>query len=168
MKTLAKKRTQRAEDKEEIRKFLCSHSVGTLGTVDHDGNPHISIIYFSLGKKFEVTFTTKRQTRKHRNITHNNRVMLIAYEAFSQTTVQILGTAKEITNLHEAGEAFKNTLKSSLKTSGIGIPPISKMYAGDYVAYRIIPEQINMTVFSRANPSNYQIYDTPRREAEII
>lgn len=163
--TAAPAHSQTAE-KRKIYEFLKSHPVGTIGTVDSECNPHIAIIYFSANRKFELTFTTKRQTRKHQNILSNSRVMLLAYEAFSQTSVQVTGTAEEITSLHEAGEVFKNTLKNSLKTSGVGIPPISKIF-GDYVAYRIKPEQIRMTEFSRANPSNYQIYDVATSHTQI-
>lgn len=166
MNNTLQKSPAQTEERRKIYDFLKSHPVATIGTVDDECNPHMAIIYFSVNRKFELTFTTKRQTKKHRNIKNNDRVMLLAYEAFSQTSVQITGTAEEITNLRTAGEVFKSTLKNSLKTSGVGIPPVSKIY-GDYVAYRIKPDQIRMTEFARANPSNYQIYDTASSHTSI-
>jgi general stress protein 26 len=150
-------------DQQKIYRFLHAHPVAALGTIDRAATPHIAIVYFSVDKDLVVTFTTKRQTKKHVNIMHNPEVMLLSHEVSSQTCAQITGIAEEIWDVEQAGEVFQKTLQHSLKTSGIGIPPVAKLQ-GDYVAYRVKPRQVLMTEFARANPSNYQLYDTPRDE----
>jgi len=149
-----------SESSKRIYDFLKLHSVGVLATVDPNSDPRATVIYYAVDEDFNITFTTKRDTKKHDNIQHNNHVQLVAYEASSQTTVQITGIAEDISDTPEANEVFSNTLKAAIRTSEAGVPPISKLYAGHYVAYRIKPKQIRMAVFIRPDPGGYDIYET--------
>ncbi len=149
-----------SESNRRIYNFLKVHPVGVLAMVDPEGNPHATVIYFSVDEEFNITFTTKRDTKKHDNLKHNNHVQLIAYEASSQTTVQITGIAKDISHEPEASEAFSNTVRASMQTSGADVPPISKLQAGHYVAYKLSPKQIRMAIFARPDPGGYDIYET--------
>jgi hypothetical protein len=47
-----------------------------------------------------------------------------------------------------------------MQTSEAGVPPISKLHAGDYVAYRISPKQIRMAMFIRPDPGGYELFET--------
>ncbi len=149
-----------SERNQRIYSFLKSHPVGTLASVDPNGDPHAVVIYYAVDENFDFVFMTKRDTKKHDNLQHNNHVMLVAYEPLSQTTVQITGTAKEIDDNVKAQEAFSGMLDASRQTSEAGIPPLSKLYAGYYVAYRLKPAQIRMAVFSRPDPGGYDMYET--------
>jgi general stress protein 26 len=148
------------ESKRRIRDFLTLHPVGVLATIDPNDNPHASVIYFSVDDDFNILFTTKHDTKKHDSLKHHNHAMLVTFEAESQSTVQITGVAEEITDSRDANEAFKGTLKASLQTSEAGIAPISKLYAGQYVAYRLKPKQIRMAIFSRPVGSGREIFET--------
>lgn len=143
-----------------ILNFLKSHPIGVLATVDPNGNPHATVIYFSTDDEFNVTFTTKSQTKKHDNLSHNNHAMLVAYETFSQTTVQITGTAELITNKAKADHISEETFRTSIDTSQAGDSPISKLYAGHEIAYKLKPVQIRMAVFMRPDPGGYDMYET--------
>lgn len=149
-----------SETNQQIYSFLRSHPVGVLSTVDPNGDPHAVVIYFSVDDNFGITFTTKKDTKKNDNLHFNDHIMLLSYEASSQTTVQVTGVAEDITGRPEAEEAFKGTLDASRRTSETGIPPITKLYAGDYVAYRIKPVQIRMGVFIRPDRGGYDMYQT--------
>lgn len=148
------------ESSQRILSFLKHHPIGTLSTVTPDGDPHGAVIYYSIDDDFIVRFTTKRKTRKFDNLTFRNRGMLVVYEAPSQTTVQVIGVTEEITDNAEAQAEFRNMLESSMETSQAGLPPISKLYAGSYVAMRLKPVQIRMAIFARPDPGGYDMYES--------
>lgn len=149
-----------SEKNERIYTFLKEQPVGVLASVDPNSNPHAAVIYFGIDEDFKVSFTTKRDTKKNDNIKHNNHVMLVAYDPLSQTTIQITGVAKEITDDKEAAEAFQNTLAAARRASNSNMPPISKLLAGHYVTYRVNPVQIRMAIFSRPDSGGYDIFET--------
>jgi general stress protein 26 len=150
-----------SESNQRVYDFLKSHPVGVLAMVDPNGNPHATVIYFSIEEDFSISFTTKRDTKKHDNLQHNNHVMLVAYEAETQTTTQVIGTAEDITDAQQAQETFTNTQIAASETSEeAGEPPISKLYAGEYVAYSLKPAQIRMAVFARPDSGGYDMYET--------
>lgn len=148
------------ESSQRIYEFLKTHPVGVLATVDPNNDPHAVAIYYSVDEGFNLSFTTKHDTKKHDNLKHNAHVMLVAHEESSQTTVQVTGVAEEVTDSSEANEIFKETVKAAMQTSDSGVPPISKLYAGSYEAWRIKPRQIRMAVFIRPDPGGYDIYET--------
>lgn len=149
------------ESKRNIFEFLKSNPVGVLATVSPEGKPHAAAVYFSINEKFKITFVTKLETRKYNNLSHNNNVMLVSFEPKSQTTAQITGQAEEITGIpDEAMQALRSTIWAALKTSETGIPPTSKLLAGNLTAFRIEPTQIRMAKFMRPDPGGYDIYET--------
>lgn len=131
-----------------------------MATVDPNGDPRATVIYYTVNEDFTITFMTKRDTKKHDNIQHNNHVQLVAYEASSQTTAQITGIAEDISDTPEANEVFNKMVTAAIRTSEAGVSPISKLYAGHYVAYKIAPKQIRMAVFIRPDPGGYDMYET--------
>lgn len=143
-----------------VKDFLTSQPVGVISTVNSKGRPHAAVVYFNVNEDLSLTFLTKIDTQKYRNLKRNNHVMIVAYEQESQTTVQVEGQAINITDTPEAEEVFKRTLQSVEKTSESGVPPISKLHAGHYVAYKIVPSQIRMAVFARPDPGGYEMYET--------
>ncbi|MDZ7786399.1 MAG: pyridoxamine 5'-phosphate oxidase family protein [Candidatus Saccharibacteria bacterium] len=161
MKKLNEPNASSSETNKRIFDFLKSHPVGVLATVDPNSNPHAAAVYYAVDKNFNVTFVTKKGTKKHDNLKHKNHVMMIAYEAETQTTAQITGVAEDISHSQkEANEAFRNMLDASMETSEAGLPPISKLEAGNYVAHKLTPRQIRMAVFLRPDKGGYDMYET--------
>lgn len=154
------KRAYASEKNERIYNFLQEQPVGVLATVDPNGNPHAAAIYFGVDEDFNIRFTTKRDTKKHDNLMHANHVMLVSYEPVSQSTVQVSGIAEEITDDNEANEAFQSMLNAARKVSDSDMPPISKLQAGHYVAFRIKPVQIRMAIFTRPDSGGYDMFET--------
>src|SRR5437879_6067966 len=96
MQTTAEELSQ--TEREKIINFLKAHPVAVLASVDARGDPHASTIYIGVDDGLNITFTTKRETHKYENILRHNKVMLVVYEAKSQTAVQISGRAIEVTD----------------------------------------------------------------------
>jgi nitroimidazol reductase NimA-like FMN-containing flavoprotein (pyridoxamine 5'-phosphate oxidase superfamily) len=148
------------ESTQRIYDFLKTHPIGVLATVDPNCDPHAAAVYFDVQQDFEITFVTKRDTRKHDNLRYKDHVMLIAYEPHTQTTVQVTAAAEELSEGEEAQAAFRHMLETAERTSEAGVPPISKLYAGYYVTYRLHPVQIRMAVFIRPDPGGYDMFET--------
>lgn len=136
-----------AEERSKIFDFLDSHPVGVLATVDAAGDPCASTIYFKVNDDLEVTFTTKRDTRKHQNIENKSKVMLVAYDAETQSAVQLSGTAKEEKDPETAQSIYHGTLHAAKQTGEDIVPPIAKIAAGPYIAYSLVPSIVSMSEY---------------------
>ena len=139
------------EQRHKIYEFLKQHPVGVLATVDANGNPHASTVYFGVDDQLNVTFTTKRGTEKHANIVRHDTIMLVAYDAANQSAVQASGKAVEITDQQEVLDIFRSTLQATQKTGDDEVPPIAKISAGPYVGYKITPDNIWLTEYGKGS-----------------
>lgn len=150
-----------SDRKQRIYDFLYGTPLGVLSMVDTGGLPRGSVIYFAIDEKFNLSFLTKAETSKYAALKNDGRVMLTVFEPMSQTTAQIIGTASQITDGHEVNAVASHILRATLETSEAGIPPISKLQAGPYVAFRIVPDQIRMVVYARPDPGEYsELFET--------
>lgn len=152
--------TNSPETEARVRSFLQSHPIGVLSTVTPRGKPHATVVYVSTNDDLSLSFLTKHNTTKTKNIKRNNHVMFVAYEPSSQTTLQAEGRAINITDTPEAEEVFRKTLQSVQNTSKSNTPPISKLDAGRYVAYKIVPNSIRIAVFAHGDNAMEMLYET--------
>lgn len=158
---LRKAASQFSDKKQRIYDFLFSTSVGVLSSVDPDGDPHGAVIYYTINRDFVISFLTKSQTKKYDNLVHNNHVMLTVFDPLSQTTVQVTGTATEEKNGFVMNQIAGRVLGTSLRTSDAGLPPLDKLVAGSYVAFKIAPVQVRMAVYARPDPGEYsELFET--------
>lgn len=146
----------RSEKNKEIYQFLVSHPVGIVSSVDPNNMPHAAVVYYWVNKQFQICFTTKQKTKKYDNLIKNDNAMFIVFDALEQITVQITAKAIDLSGSDELPEVFRHTIQASMNTSDAGIPPISKLAAGDYTAFRLDPVQIRMAVFNRPDPGGYE------------
>lgn len=144
------------ERRDRIFGFLRENQVGVLSTVDPNNDPHATAIYYAVEPDLTISFMTKSATKKSDNIAHNNHVMLLVYEPSSQTTVQINGQAKKIDDISRMNKIFSDILQAAWDTSEDGVPPITRLVAGEYVAYSIEPKQVRMAVYARPELGNYE------------
>jgi uncharacterized pyridoxamine 5'-phosphate oxidase family protein len=149
-----------ADLRERIHDFMKKYPIGVLSTVTPSGSPHAAVIYFSVDDKLTLRFTTKKGTRKHKNIQHDSHVMFVCFDAKSQTEVQVAGKATLITNTDEENLAFDGMLQASLHASKEGVPPLNKLDTGEFEAYRIEPSKITMEVYGRPDSGGYEMFET--------
>jgi general stress protein 26 len=138
-----------SEKRERIAGFLNANPVGVLATVDEHHRPHTSVIYFALDDHMNALFTTKTHTNKVANLKHDDHVELVVFDALTQTVCQITGTVWKITDEQETQDAFAATLRGTVQTGEGDVPPISKLVAGPYIAFKIVPSNIRMAVYAR-------------------
>lgn len=138
-----------------IYEFLDTNRIGVLASTSPDNEPHGSVIYHSTTQDFDVSFLTKKGTQKYRNLKIHNHVVLVVFDPHNQSVVQVYGSAKEITDSYEINRLAAAIFVTSLKNSDVGIPPIAKLDAGEYIAFVIKPDQIRMASYSNLESSNY-------------
>lgn len=144
-----------ADRNQRMYDFLKDTPVAVLSTVDPEGNPHGSVIYYTIDKEFKFSFITKIETKKYDNLIHNNHVMLTVFEPLTQTTVQLTGKATEIEDGFQINAIAVSTLGASMKTSDSGIPPLSKLEAGEVVGFEVSPVAVRMAVYARPDPGDF-------------
>lgn len=140
---------EKAEAKHKVKDFLTKNPVGVLSTAGGDSAPYSTTIYFVTDDNLNVYFLSKAETQKIKNIQDNNKIMLVAFEAKTQTNVQISGSAYEEKDGPSLQNIFKEILEVTRNTSNAEVPPISKLFAGAYVVYKIKPAQINYSVYNQ-------------------
>lgn len=133
---------------QRAKKFLMTHTSGVLATTCPDGTPHASVVYYTLDNG-AITFITKTHTQKSENLQHDGRADFVVYDEKSQTVVQLTGRAQTIKDSTRSSQVFRNALKASLHTAGSAIPPISKLPAGDYVAYQLRPNKARIVTYNQ-------------------
>jgi general stress protein 26 len=144
-----------SDKNKRIRKFLTQKNVGILATVDPNNDPYAAAVYYAIDHDFDLFFTTKDKTKKTDNLRHNNHAMVVVFDEETQTTVQLRGVAHEVTDAKQAERIFENTLSAAQYSSESGIPPISKLDAGEYIAFVLKPVDVRMAVYTRPESGDY-------------
>mgnify|MGYP001612559777 CR=1 FL=1 len=152
--------TTSPESADLIRNFLNGRYSGVLATADGAGNPHAAVVYFSFEDDFSLTFGTKSETQKYKNIEENKQVAFVVYDEVEQTIIQITGHAEVIEDQNKRQKVLNNMFRSSAERSLTATPPAEKLWAGDYVAVRIIPMVIKMAIYARPDSEGDDLYET--------
>ena len=82
-----------------IRAFLAEPRVGVLATVDPDGSPHQTVMWYLLDGG-EILFNTARGRRKPDNLARDPRVSLMVEDSYR--FVRVTGQVREIADRETA------------------------------------------------------------------
>lgn len=77
---------------EKQRAFLEAPRFGALATVDADGSPHLTVMWYLL-EGDEILFNTARERRKPNNLERDPRVSLLVFDGYR--FVRVGGRARE-------------------------------------------------------------------------
>ena len=149
-------RTSLLDRQKRIYGFLHRNHVGVLATVDPNHEPHGSVIYYVIDEQFTVSFLTKTSTKKYDNLINNDHSVLVVFESTSQTVAQVIGKATEIRDVDDINDIAAAVFENSLKGRKPGIPPVAKLPDGEFVAFRIVPDQIKLATYSHPDGGNTQ------------
>ncbi len=142
------------DQKEQLFTFLRNHPTAIIATVNEHNQPHTSVIYYAMSKAGNVLFITKEATQKHTNIQHNAHVALLVYDSQNRIVVQITGEATLLTDIKASETAFSEVLRASMEDSrDYPFSPLSKLRAGEYVAYEIKHPHIRKTEYAHQSSS---------------
>lgn len=150
-----------SESPDIIASFMNLHATGVLATSDAAGNPHGAVVYFKLHDDFTLTFATKTETQKYKNIEETKHAAFVVYDEKEQTAVQVTGRVETIEDHDERVEVINYMYITSPKLSMAVVPPAEKLLAGDYVALRLVPTVIKMAIYARPEAEeNEDLYET--------
>lgn len=142
-----------------ISLFLADHYSGVVATADVAANPHAAVVYYLPEPDFTLFFATKEETQKYKNIEENKQVAFVIYDEQAQTTLQISGHVRVVTESEEKRATLKNMKNSSLTLSSRLLPPAYKLSAGEYAVLQLIPQTIKMAVYARSEKDE-DLYET--------
>ena len=149
-----------SERNANVYSFMSHHPICVLCMVGEDNMPHSVVVYYSVDQEFNITFTTKSETKKVKSLDNNQNVQIVVYEPSLQTLVQVTGVATKITDKEKMGGVLRRTKNSAEHLSISGVAPIEKLLAGEHVMYLVRPSLISMAVFARPDSGGYDdIYE---------
>jgi nitroimidazol reductase NimA-like FMN-containing flavoprotein (pyridoxamine 5'-phosphate oxidase superfamily) len=132
------------EAKTEALKFLrTDNSVGMVATIDSNGQPFLSPVYYAMGSEFDLFFVTAVTTHKARNISINDKVAFSVGSGPEYISVMIRGRAS-VAKSDEADRAF-TILKEKITENKKGDSPLEKMEdlkEQNLIVYKITPERV--------------------------
>jgi general stress protein 26 len=144
------------ERQRRIHDFLNKNHVGVLATVDPNGDPHGAVVYHTIDKGFDISFLTKTGTKKYDNLVRDNHVVLVVFEPTSQAVVTVTGKAYEVVRDSDIEVVATEIYEDNFRDKKNGVPPISKLQAGDCAAFDIIPDQIKMAEYADSGVGDYE------------
>lgn len=144
---------------QRIRDFLESNPVAALATADVHGIPYASTIYFVVDKDFNFFFVTKQETQKYKNLTDNKHAALTIHDTENQTTVQVTGSVKLINDINRFMDIYDQILTISSGVSSSDRPPVSKLFAGDYVLFCLVPNSVRLAEYSNPDHGEMKIFE---------
>jgi general stress protein 26 len=134
------------EDK--VNDFIKSHTSAVIATVDSEGQPSTSTIFYAVGKKNALHFITKTQTTKFKNLRVNNRAALTILDKDNPIAVNIDGYVTEVTDPTERDTILQELFKLSYGNLQ-DYAPIIKLHKGTFSALIFTPSRAKMTDFTQ-------------------
>jgi PPOX class probable F420-dependent enzyme len=120
---------------EDVRRILDGKNFATVATLDANGSPHTSVVWF-LRDGDHLLFSTKVNRVKARNIARDPRVALSVFELDNPySSVDVRGTAELIL---DEGKA----LPQQVSMKYLGEPPPPEPAGDERYIVRITPEKI--------------------------
>jgi len=141
---------------QRIASFLKANHIGILATADKTGTPQAAAMYYALDDELNIYFITKKGTAKGRNLEQNPLVAFTVYEAASQSTLQVSGTAQQLDDVSAFQRIFKTILVASRITSDSPVPPVTRLNSGEYVAYKIKPQTMRLAQYTKPDKGDFE------------
>jgi hypothetical protein len=82
--------------------------------------------------------------------------MLVVFDAATHTVAQVIGKAANLTGNGDINTVAAAVFKASLKSSPNSVPPVTKLAAGEYAAFRIKPDQIRMAYYDKSQSNDHR------------
>ncbi|MEO5646468.1 MAG: pyridoxamine 5'-phosphate oxidase family protein [Candidatus Paceibacterota bacterium] len=99
--------------------------LGIISTVNTTGHPESAVVYFSHDDSLNIFFTTRKNSRKYKNLVQTPTVAFVVYDETTYQTVQIEGVASTISDPTEQTRLFATVVEYATKNDAV--PPIDKI-----------------------------------------
>lgn len=126
--------------------FISENPLGTVGTTDTAGRPWGAAVYLGCDDQFNLYFSTKRETRKHQNLSSNPQISAVFTAEEPKITVQVSGVATLVTQ-HDEARAAADALQHAKDKQTDWVPPLDMLDAGSYELYKITVNYARLSGF---------------------
>lgn len=133
--------------KDDVKNFISEHSIAVIATVNRDGKPSTSAIYYIVDKHNTIRFLTKTETTKYINLSHIPHAAVTIMDLEKPITVSLEGTVRQITDASEHHEVLQAVTKLGNEKLG-DYAPIIKLHKGSFAAFEFLPKHGKMTDFT--------------------
>jgi uncharacterized protein YhbP (UPF0306 family) len=150
-----------------IESFLKRNHIAVLATADKStAMPQAAAVYYATDSKMNLFFLTKDGTAKAKNLVANPYAAVVIFEADTQTTAQISGPVSKVEDPVMVAKAQKVMAKYSNATAGTEETPVSKLYAGNYVLFKLWPQNIRLGEYKYG--VKFHLFDTATPTEESL
>ena len=125
----------------EALAFLRNHKAGVIATVNREGKPHASAVYYTVDDKFNIYFLTLASSRKYNAATANPWGAFVVGTQEIPQTVQIEGPLTEMRHSDEVRSQIAS-LMEILTSNATYYAPITKLDPADTVLMWLQPKWI--------------------------
>lgn len=155
-----------ASQNPHIAEYLKRNHIGVLATADKKtAEPHAAAVYYATDSHLNIYFLTKDKTAKSRNLELNRQAAMAVYEADTQRIAQIYGLVNRVEDSDMMERAKPLMAHFSQQSAGTSETPISKLAAGEYVLYRLVPQSIRLGEYKYGVHSSLFDIATPAEES---
>lgn len=145
------------EERKAALEFMKEHQAGVLATVDGNGQPHASAIYYFCDDNFNIYFVTPINTRKSVSIKGNPKVAFTVGRQDAPQTVQLEGIAEEI-QYEQEKEQKVSDLVGVLMGASKFYPPLTKLDKAEIVLYWIQPKWIRWADYTMVADGSEKVW----------
>lgn len=118
------------------KQFLENNKTAVLATVDREGAPGASVIYYLLEGQ-SIYYVTKTSTAKYSNILTNPNVALCIYDEQSRATAEITGSVFEVKDEAEQVKILNQIAKVRRDGEESWVPPVVQVSEGKLAVMRV-------------------------------
>jgi len=120
-----------------------NNNVGTIATVDENGQPFASPVYYAMADGFELFFLTSKGTHKVKNLEGNDKVAFSVGTGPDYIAVMIRGRAIPA-NTEEMNENLPLLSEIVEKNKGENWPvrKLDDLSGQNLVLYKLVPEKV--------------------------
>lgn len=137
--------------------FLADHHQAVLATVDPDGAPETSTIYYVYNKP-HLYFITKRDTKKFANLAENNDAALTVVDTAKPIAINLKGHVSELDDESVHDRTLQAIVQHAHDELG-DYPPIVKLSAGEFKTMQFTVKNMVYTDYTKPLSNN-----TPYRQ----
>ncbi len=132
---------------------------GALATVSSRGVPHVATVYCVVNEALQIAFVTRVESRKFKNISHNNTVALAFWDEETMSTIQLTGKAKRVENLAQEQELFYQLVTLRFKDRKAPTPPMQLYEKGaseELAIFLVTPRELTYANFEMKPNGRYK------------
>lgn len=141
------------------RDFITDNRAAALATANHEGLPHVSVVYCVIGKGLEIYFSTRVEGRKYRNLMERSTVALAFYDEPQVQMIQLTGIAERLEDMQEEQKVMSQLMKLRFGDPSWPLPTVQMFNRGttrEIAIIKVTPSEMTYASFSTPETGRYK------------